>query len=346
MTISKGVIAAAGQGGAGPPLPQSGDITATDPLGLSIGQNIIWTVDNIPPQGDKRHNPMHGIRTVGDPTEIPSTSYWSGVHSQIATAMGPPLEQSHVALGWGDIETSPGVYDWTEPDQVQADAAAGGYHYSFQAQYKAFTGRGTTANPQPENIMPAYLRTVGNFTYFNTGYVAHVWQDNVMDPYIAFLQAIFGRYDGDSNFEGAAATESAPSLGQADQIPAGYSVSLMSQQLRRMYAEVGATAILSNFWPMINSLGTELGALMEECFILRIGCGGPDARAVPGFTVFEGTHSQAQQDYRGKLSRLLVASFSSYDDGSDAADIINLTQTHQTTHMMWVISVPSETEAR
>lgn len=341
MGLHKGIIAAAAGQGGGAPLPQSGDITATDPLGLNIGQDILWTVGNIPPQGDKRHNPMHGLKTGGDPTESPSTDYWSGVHSQLATRMGGGLDQAHVALGWGDIEVGVSIFDWTEPDRIQSDAAAGGYHYSFQAQYKAFTGRG-----QPENIIPADLRTTANYTFFNTGYVSHVWQDNVMDRYIIFMQAIFARYDDDDNFEGAAATESAPSLGQADEFPPGYSIGLMSASLRRMYAEVGASAVLSNFWPMINSLGTELGALMEECYQLRIGCGGPDARAVPGFNVFQGPafHSQAVRDYRGELSRILVASFSSYDDGSTEADIINLTQLHQTTHMMWVVGAGGATE--
>ncbi len=345
MGLQKAIVAAAaGQGGAGPPLPQSGDITATDPLGLSVGQNIIWTVDNIPATGDKRHNPMHGMKTVGDPTETNSAPYWTGVHNQLANNMGGEFEQAHVALGWGDIETSAGVYDWTETDIIQANAAAGNYHYSFQGQYKAFTGRGTEQNQDPQNIIPTYLRVPGNFAYWNQGYTASVWNTNVMDPYIAFMSAVFDRYDDDPNFEGAACNESTPSLGQATTQPPEYSVGLMAASLKRMYAEVGAHAIESNFWPMMNSLGQELGGLMEECFILRIGCGGPDAREVPGFTLFEGTHSQSQQNYRGKLSRILVASFSSYTNtGRDAADIINLTQVHQTTHMLWVIGAGGET---
>lgn len=342
MPVSKGVVAASSGGGVGPPLPQSGDITATDPLGLNIGQDIIWTVDNIPPQGDKRHNPMHGFKTLGDPTEIPSTSYWNGVHNQIASSIGGEFKFVHIALGWGDIETAAGVFDWTETDQVQADAASGNYKYSFQGQYKAFTTRN-----DPENIIPAYLRIPSNYTFWNQGYTAHVWQDNVMDAYIGFMSAVFDRYNGDPNFEGAATTESTPSLGQADETPPGYSVSLMAASLKRMYAEVGAHAVEANLWPMMNSLGQELGGLMEECYILRIGCGGPDARAVPGFNVFQGPafHSQSVRDYRGELSRILVASFSSYDDGSREADIINLTQLHQTTHMVWVIGAGGATES-
>ena len=357
MPVSKGVVAAASTPGGGPPLPQSGDITATDPLGLSVGQNIIWTVDNIPPQGDKRFNPMHGFKTLGDPTPLDSQGeYWdaqngnpnNGVFPQIARAIGGEFKFVHVALGFGDIDITGGNFDFSNTDQIQADAAAGNYKYSFQVQYKAFDGRGTFENPQPENILPADLQTSGNFTYIGIGYTGHVWQDNVMNRYIILLQAILDRYDSDPNFEGIACNESTPSLGMATVQPPGYSTSLMATQLKRMYAEVGAHAVESNFWPMMNSLGQELGGLMEECFLLRIGVGGPDAREVPGFLVYQGPafHSQAQQDYRGKIPRLLVASFSAYDNtGRDAAAIINLTQIHQTTHMVWVIGAGGETEA-
>lgn len=304
MSLIKSTIAAASADGGGPAPPPGGDITATDPLGLSVGQNINWTVSNVPPVGAKRWGPGHFLFPNGNASDQDQNNYWiTKVENQINLKLGlsTNLKGVYMGVAWKSINPTGSTFDWTLLDQTfDLIKSINNGRLGVQLMYKSFTSQSA------EYEAPADL--FSDIEQNNTGWIAAVYRPHVMDRYILALQAIKDRYDDDPNFEIIATPESVPSW--AGSAPADYTDTKMFNELIRMYAEGAAMFTNTNFAPGINSLGDFTAELLEECYQLRIGVQAPDARGSTGTEAFAGNLADSVRDYRGELMRSNQVSFS------------------------------------
>jgi len=105
---------------------------------------------------------------------------------------------------WRSIEKSEGVYDFTEPDLIQADMTAAGKHMCLLIEL-----RSTAAD---EYIVPDYViangsSDTGQFQFKGTnnpdtnGWYPRLWNTYTKNRFIAFLQACADHYDLNDNFE-------------------------------------------------------------------------------------------------------------------------------------------------
>lgn len=322
----------------------SGDITATDPLGLSAGQDIVWTVldepIDPPPGGPgKRWNPGHYLRVQGDAMDPNQVAYEDKVLNTINNDMNdsPLILGAHIGISWGAMNPTGGTFDFSFLDQVRDLVEASGKRWVCQLQYKGFSSRTAPNIEAPADIF-------NEIVAMNQGFTATIWKTAIMSRYIDAIVAIANRYDNDDSFELLIPTESAPSLGGVDTSGYDYSVVGLGIELKRMYAAGAAACVKANFASNINSLGegsndNQITGLMEECYQLRCMIGGPDAQPTTAWNAFEGINPSsgppAVRDYRNQLGAFYTIS-NQVLNVETPATIINNMQGHESTHYSWI----------
>jgi hypothetical protein len=109
---------------------------------------------------------------------------------------------------WGEVEPTPGVYDFTSFDSVLAALGASqnpDCQLWLFIEYKSFSSS-TVKNPCPPYLQAQYaaLNSSGNgaFTCF-------MWEPVVLQAYRSMIQAAAARYDGNARVEGLILQESA-----------------------------------------------------------------------------------------------------------------------------------------
>lgn len=289
--------------------------------------------------GAKKWHPGHYHKTQGTWN---ATGYCDIVTPQLTRATeSANLRGEWVVYAWGAIETSNGVYDWSCVDSHVAYMASIGKYLIIDLAYKVFS-------PSPGNIVPSDLTSrVVTGTGAQPVQIAPIWESDVADRYIRFLEAFAARYDSNPTVEMVQLSESAPSFGGGNP-SATYSTSALATQLRRIYAAAAVAFDQTVFAPMINSLSNEAAGLIEYAYSQGLGLGNPDAFDDFGSQIFAGVQVSGQgttvRDYRGLMPREAKASapvLGGKDDNGPATNIINWAQTNDVTHLSWVSSVTS-----
>ena len=114
---------------------------------------------------------------------------------------------------WGEVEATPGVYDFAKFDTVLA-AIGGSQNPNCQlwlfVEYKSFSSS-PIKNPCPPYLQAQYsaLNSAGNGAY-----TCFMWEPVVVQAYKSMIQAAAARYDGNPRVEGLIFQESA--LGFSD----------------------------------------------------------------------------------------------------------------------------------
>lgn len=294
--------------------------------------------------GAKKWHPGHYHKTQGPWN---ATGYCATVTSQLTRATeSTHLRGEWVAYAWGAIETTDGVYDWSCVDAHIAYLASVGKYLIADLAYKAFS-------PSPGNIVPADLTSrVVTGTGTQPVQIAPIWEADVADRYIRFLEAFAARYDSNPTVELVQMSESAPSFGGGNP-SATYSTSALATQLKRVYSAAAAAFDQTVFAPMVNSLSNQAAGLIEHAYSLGLGVGSPDAFTVSangdldaGSLIFSGTQVAGQgttvRDYRGLIPHEVKGSdpvLGGKDDNGPATNLIDWAQTHDVTHMSWISSV-------
>ncbi|HEX6572103.1 MAG TPA: Ig domain-containing protein [Steroidobacteraceae bacterium] len=109
---------------------------------------------------------------------------------------------------WGEVEPSPGTYDFSSFDGVLA-AIAGSHNPDCQlwlfVEYKSF------ASSPVKNPCPAYLQL--DYSALNAGgsgaYTCFMWEPVVVEAYAAMMRAAAARYDANPHVEGLILQETA-----------------------------------------------------------------------------------------------------------------------------------------
>lgn len=287
--------------------------------------------------GAKKWHPGHYHKSQGSWN---ATGYCDIVTSQLTRATeSSNLRGEWVVYSWGAIETNDGVYDWSCVDSHVAYMASIGKYLIVDLAYKVFS-------TSPGNILPAdLLSRVVTGTGAQPVQIAPIWETDMADRYIRFLEAFAARYDANPNVEMVQLSESAPSFGGGSP-SATYSTSALATQLGRIYAAAAAAFDQTIFAPMINSLSNQAAGLVETAYGLGLGIGNPDAFDDAGSQIFAGTQVAGQgttvRDYRGLIPREAKASapvLGGKDDNGPATNIIDWAQLNDVTHLSWVSSV-------
>ena len=326
----------------------SGDVTVTDPLGLSVGQNIAWSFGEPPPSGGaKQHTPEHYIRIQGNSTAFDQVAYEAEIFTKLGNQVEgnlPTYNGGHIGFAWGAVNTAPGVYSFGFIDRVRDWHAARGLKFAIQLQYKSFHNVTTKMWEMPADILGG---TSSGARIAKAGFTADIWEEAAMDRYIETFIAIADRYDNDEALEWVVPTETAPSFGGIDTTGYGYTTAKLDTQLKRLYTECAAAFTNTHWMAMINSLGGEkadnkIPGLMEKCYDLRIGIGGPDSQeSTPAFRNFRGVSTDfpesppAARDYRKQLANMMVISNQVLNRVAPN-DVIDLLQEQQSTHYSWI----------
>lgn len=217
---------------------------AATPNVSAYSQSFTVTIPNPVAAGQLRWSPGHYVRNgIG-----PSASSWQTVINQLNSSMKGIFHAGY----WGRLETSQGVYDWSDWDAIYDAAAAANKKVIFRLQTINFGDTDPFAR-----AAPAYL---GNgLTYFrrspSIACGVRLWEPAAMAHYIRVQKAIIDRYKNRSTsrpntlvqLQGVETV-----IGQSFLVPpdpgtggtavSGYSVSNFVTQLIRAIQEVRAYA--------------------------------------------------------------------------------------------------------
>ncbi len=181
-----------------------------------------------------------------------------------------------VKIRWVDLEKSKGVYDFSAIDAYLKRVKA-------QPTRKQLVVRIVDRNFKATSrvgIVPSYLLSGGAYgggvAPSKTGYVARLWDPDVMTRLIALHRAIARRYDDDNHFEGQTSEET--TLALASPLPWDYSHGALVVQYHRLVDAVRAEAPRSNFFLYTNWVGSSalMDDLMQGLMGARAAAGGPD----------------------------------------------------------------------
>ncbi len=291
-----------------PPLP---------PANLCVDNNCTATA----PSGSFiKWHPGHGLKTQGYDS--------ASIASQLTKVNDSPyITFAKIHYQWGDLETSKGVYDFSAIRKHYDYLAARGKRMIIAIDDKKF------ATTNPDGLVPAYLSS--DAVPSNNGFVAATWRANVMDRYIALLDAIAKQFDDEPYFEGVATQESVPSFGGVD-APADYSAGALATQRKRFVTAATQSYKHTNVFSMVNFLGGFEADVIAQAYDSRAGTGGPDVlrkNMTTGQEVMYGVSGGV--DYRGKMPIHFVASTPTFDYG-DARAVYDDSFKNKTTHLAWV----------
>jgi hypothetical protein len=182
---------------------------------------------------------------------------------------------------WRDIETSKGVYDFSEIDAfVNAlQSLPTPKRIIIRIENRIFGGHTGTAVPEYLQNDPTYL---GGSVPMSSGVVARIWDAPVMDRLIALMQALAQRYDSNPYVEGISSSETAIGFSAAYPAPATFSSSALLTQLQRYTDAARLAWAHSNIFVETNYLGSDsqMQAFINTSVSDQAVVGGPDV--VPG----------------------------------------------------------------
>jgi hypothetical protein len=277
----------------------------------------------------RKWHPGHGIRN-GDKAISPTNLGYLNTYPQF-------LYSDSVWL-WGQVEPTRGNRDWSGMEADLAAAKTRGKKIIFQLTYKKFN----TTNAS--NIMPADMMS-GGYVTAGGGLTARVWQQSIMDPFIATYVAMIQHFDNDPDVEMFYTPESSSSL--TVPLPSDFSRSGYANQLKRLYAAAGPAALHTIVAAQINFTTGEVAGLIEAAYQAGCGMADPDAIDTTANSLFKGVSSGSEtaiRDYRGKMPRMSMASsptLGGKDDNGPPSNVLNWMRTNGTTHGLWVTFQPT-----
>lgn len=213
-----------------------------------------------------------------------------------AIASEPTIRGVKLWLFWGTVEPTEGNYQpgFDIIDAYLAKLKAANKYLILSVQDRIFGGYALAEKPQ---IFPTYLVTKYGLTKGTNVETLRIWQQPVMDRYIALVKAFAARYETNANFEMWQTEETALSVKQGLD---GYYLKDYGAQLQRMLF------IARDAWPTtqlrlpINFYGSDSDTLEMLKFAdrLDLAVGGPDV--IPNQTI------QANRIFEANLKGKMV----------------------------------------
>jgi len=208
----------------------------------------------------------------------------------MATALQPGVTGLMKRYAWYSLETSQGVYNFSELKSDLAWAAAHGVRLIAMIEDKTFNGL---------KAGPAYLNAYEAKNNMG-GYSIVRWNPTVVARFNALIKALGAQFDSNPNFEGIATQESALSLDSAPLKAFGYTPEKYRDALISVLSNAATSLPTSRvFWFMNflvgnqNYIGTIAAAVAPKGVIM----GGPDvwpdnqslqSRVYPFYSQFAG----------------------------------------------------------
>ena len=233
----------------------------------------------------KKYNPGHYI----DLLRYMTASDWSD--NYITDTMRAGVTGVQVRYYWRDLETAPGVYDFSRIQHDLDLLSSQGLHLIVNPADKTFR----EAQPVPDYLSGYVL--LNN----NGGYTVERWKPYVIDRWVKLMQALGQRFDSNPYFEGVATEESALSLDEAvltdnGYTPENYRDGLIDMLRRTAEAfPTSRTFWYMNFFPMRQDYIAQVASAVAP---FGVAMGGPDILpdnssisklAYPFYDQFQGT---------------------------------------------------------
>jgi hypothetical protein len=213
----------------------------------------------------------------------------------------PAIKGVMLRVWWYELEPAKGVYNFSRIDEYIARLKA--QPSRKQLVVRVMDRRFNSTNPAA--IVPDYLRTSeynGGLVQTRSGYAARLWEQRVMDRYIALLQVMGKRYNGNKYMEGIATEETTLSIVYP---PVGYSHEALADVWERLVKYVKPSMMNTNLFVFANWIGkTSLMQHLVGYVHYRYGAAGgpnivPDSLTLAQ-QVYAGAHGGP--DYRGVLA--------------------------------------------
>jgi hypothetical protein len=244
-----------------------------------------------------------------------------------------------MTVPWGSVETSQGVYDFSQIDKDLAYLKAMGKRLILEVWWMNYWNTLPSA-PQSGGVywLPDYMISNGcaaAATYSSgVGYTVQLHQQACMDRLIALFQALAQRYNSDPNIEQIIITE--PSVPYAS-----YDSNAFLTQFQRLVAAIPAA------WPNTSrafymNWFDQPGTMAASAAQNGVGLGGPDTLPPPPIGPWEDDGSQALRgaggkygtvDYRGRIP--VSYSYEALYSIAPASLMSYALGTLKVTHMAW-----------
>jgi hypothetical protein len=267
------------------PKPPTG-LCATQPGSICIAQEAAVTAP------ERKYNPGHYM-----------TPYLGESHSAVLgradeVCREPALEGLQLKVRWSSLEPKAGQFDFKALDDIYERLASCRKRLVVEVWAVSFD-KSRSRDIIPPDLEPHSLAST------NVGYIAKLWEPQIMDRFVRLYQALGTRYDPKPYFEAIIFTETA--TGQVDP-NSGYSATAFIQQLLRGLSNIRPA------WPQTNillyanylrgSTNAQFAQLVAELEKLDIGIGGPDVLPPPdvgttGERIYRGEIGGV--DYRGRM---------------------------------------------
>jgi hypothetical protein len=255
------------------------------------------------------------------------------------TRNDPNLKGGLLAIPWGTIETSKGVYDFSQIDKDLAILKSMGKKLIIEVWWQKYGG-----SVPDDRHFPRYIYDAGGVVAVKSDFSVRMDQAQWADRYIALQQALAAKYDADPAVEQVIITETA---------------STSAYEFKRIVPAVAAawhrtTVVLYMNWVDTAQLAQELMAI---CAQNGVGVGGPDilppkpispvgedhaSRALRGVGV-SSLYSDGQEmqnfgttDYRGQVP--VSYSYEALHGIPPSAMISYVTGTLKATHIAWAVT--------
>jgi len=195
---------------------------------------------------------------------------------------------------WKSVETSKGVFDFSEIDTYlrAIQNLARPKRFIIRIENRVFGAH--TGSVVPDDMLrdPAYL---GGEVSMGSGVVARIWEAPVMDRLIALMQALAQRYDSNPYVEGISTSETAIGFSSDYPAPVTFSNAALLVQLERYTAAARLAWRHSNVFVETNFLGSnaQMQAFTDAAVKAQAVVGGPD--------IVPGKPSQSEQIVQGAL---------------------------------------------
>jgi hypothetical protein len=180
---------------------------------------------------------------------------------------------AQIRYKWADLESSKGVYNFSRIESDLKYLSSMRKRLVIQIMDRGF---GTTDR---NGIVPDYLlkdaEYHGGLARTKTGYIARLWDADVMDRLIALSSALAARFDNEPYFEGITLAETAASV-DLKYSPGDFSRPALASQLKRLMTSARDQWNRTNVFLYTNYLVGELDDVLSHAYDTRCGVGGPD----------------------------------------------------------------------
>jgi hypothetical protein len=178
---------------------------------------------------------------------------------------------------WKDIETSKGMYDFSEIDTYlnALKSMPNRKRFIIRIENRSFGGH-------EGSVVPDYMLSdstyMGGNVPMSHGLVARIWEAPVMDRLIALTQALAQRYDSSPYVEGISTSETAISFSSDYPAPSTFSTAALLTQLQRYVVASRLAWFHSNVFIETNFLGSnsQMQELINASVTAQAVVGGPD----------------------------------------------------------------------